>query len=160
MKEIKVCSSFKVYDSIDELNDQTKKLFKEAFSVIKSAYSGYSNFSVGASILLENGQILSGSNQENSSYPSGLCAERTVLFYANSKYPNTKIKEIVVVAGSNEKINEIPVAPCGACRQVISEYETKQNSNINLYFMGEKGKIVYTDSINNLLPFKFDKTFL
>ena len=160
MKEIKVCSSFKVYDSIDKLNDQTKKLFKEAFFVRKSAYSGYSNFSVGASVLLENGQILSGSNQENSSYPSGLCAERTVLFYANSKYPNTKIKEIVVVAGSNEKINEIPVAPCGACRQVISEYETKQNSNIELYFMGEKGKIVYTDSINNLLPFKFDKTFL
>ena len=115
MKEVKVCSSFKVYDSIDELNDQTKKLFKEAFSVRKSAYSEYSNFSVGASVLLENGQILSGSNQENSSYPSGLCAERTVLFYANSKYPNTKIKEIVVVAGSNEKINEIPVAPCGAC---------------------------------------------
>jgi len=160
MKEIKVCSSFKVYDSTDELNDQTKKLFEEAFFVRKSAYSGYSNFSVGASVLLENGEILSGSNQENSSYPSGLCAERTVLFYANSKYPNTKIKEIVVVAGSNEKINEIPVAPCGACRQVISEYETKQNSNIGLYFMGEKGKIVYTDSINNLLPFKFDKTFL
>ena len=71
MKEIKVCSSFKVYDSIDELNDQTKKLFKEAFFVRKSAYSGYSNFSVGASVLLENGEILSGSNQENSSYPSG-----------------------------------------------------------------------------------------
>ena len=160
MKEIKVCSSFKVYDSIDELNDQTKRLFKEAFSVRKSAYSEYSNFSVGASVLLENDQILSGSNQENSSYPSGLCAERTVLFYANSKYPNIKIKEIAVVAGSNEKINEIPVAPCGACRQVISEYQTKQNSNIELYFMGEKGKIIYTDSINNLLPFKFDKTFL
>ena len=92
MKEVKVCSSFKVYDSMDELNDQTKKLFKEAFSIRKSAYSEYSNFSVGASVLLENGQILSGSNQENSSYPSGLCAERTVLFYATSKYPNTIIK--------------------------------------------------------------------
>ena len=160
MKEIKLCSNFRVYDSVDELSDQTKNLFKEAILIRKSAYSAYSNFSVGASVLLENGEVLSGSNQENSSYPSGLCAERTVLFYANSKYPNTKIKEIVVVAGSNEKINEIPVAPCGACRQVISEYETKQNSNIGLYFMGEKGKIVYTDSVNNLLPFKFDKTFL
>ena len=97
MKEIKVCSNFKVYDTIDELNDQTKNLFKEAISIRKSAYSAYSNFSVGASVLLENGEILSGSNQENSSYPSGLCAERTVLFYANSKYPNTKIKEIAII---------------------------------------------------------------
>ena len=160
MKEIKVCSSFKVYDSIDELNDQTKKLFKEAFFVRKSAYSGYSNFSVGASVLLENGEILSGSNQENSSYPSGLCAERTVLFYANSKYPNTKIKEIAIIAGSINKINETPVAPCGSCRQVISEFQTKQKSDIGLYFKGEKGKIIYTDSINNLLPFKFDSSFL
>ena len=160
MKEIKVCSSFKVYDSIDELNDQTKKLFKEAFSVRKSAYSGYSNFSVGASVLLENGQILSGSNQENSSYPSGLCAERTVLFYANSKYPKVKIKDIAIIAGSVNKINQNPIAPCGICRQVISEFEIKQQSNIGIYFMGEKGKIIFTDSINNLLPFKFDKSFL
>ena len=160
MKEIKVCSNFKVFDSTDELNDQIKSLFKEAFLIRKSAYSQYSKFSVGAAVLLENGEILSGSNQENSSYQSGLCAERTVLFYANSKYPNKKVKEIAIVAGSTEKINEIPVAPCGACRQVISEYQSKQNSNIGLYFMGEKGKIIYTDSINNLLPFKFDKTFL
>lgn len=160
MKEIKICSNFKVYDSIDELNDQIKALFNEAKLIRESAYSEYSKFSVGAAVLLENGKILCGSNQENSSYPSGLCAERTVLFYANSKYPNTKIKEIAVIAGSINKINENPVAPCGSCRQVISEFQTKQKSDIGLYFKGEKGKIIYTDSINNLLPFKFDKSFL
>ena len=160
MKEIKICSNFKVYDSIDDLNDQIKVLFNEAKLIRESAYSEYSKFSVGAAVLLENGKILCGSNQENSSYPSGLCAERTVLFYANSKYPNTKIKEIAIIAGSINKINEIPVAPCGSCRQVISEFQTKQKSDIGLYFKGEKGKIIYTDSINNLLPFKFDSSFL
>ena len=160
MKEIKICSNFKVYDSIDDLNDQIKALFNEAKLIRESAYSEYSKFSVGAAVLLENGKILCGSNQENSSYPSGLCAERTVLFYANSKYPNTKIKEIAVISGSINKINENPVAPCGSCRQVISEFQTKQKSDIGLYFKGEKGKIIYTDSINNLLPFKFDSSFL
>tara|TARA_Y100000739_G_scaffold228044_1_gene238878 strand:- start:1332 stop:1814 length:483 start_codon:yes stop_codon:yes gene_type:complete len=160
MKEIKICSNFKVYNSIDDLNDQIKVLFNEAKLIRESAYSEYSKFSVGAAVLLENGKILCGSNQENSSYPSGLCAERTALFYANSKYPNTKIKEIAIIAGSINKINENPVAPCGSCRQVISEFQTKQKSDIGLYFKGEKGKIIYTDSINNLLPFKFDSSFL
>jgi|TARA_X000001036_G_scaffold385012_1_gene379308 cytidine deaminase len=160
MKEIKIYSNFKIFDSIDELNDEIKVLFNEAKLVRESAYSEYSKFSVGAAVLLENGKILCGSNQENASYPSGLCAERTVLFYANSTYPDIKIKAIAIVAGSIDKINENPVAPCGSCRQVISEFQTKQNSDIELYFMGEKGEIIYTDSINNLLPFKFDKSFL
>ncbi len=160
MKEIKICSDFKIFDSLDELSDQTKHLFEEASIVRESAYSNYSRFSVGAALLLENGKILSGSNQENASYPLGLCAERTVLFYANSKFPNVKIKEIVIIAGSVDKINEKPVAPCGACRQVISEFQTNQNSDIALYFKGEKGKIIHTESINNLLPYKFDKAFL
>ena len=89
-----------------------------------------------------------------------MCAERTALFYANSKYPKIKIREIAIIAGSINKINNNPVAPCGSCRQVISEYQTKQNADIGLYFMAEKGNIIYTDSINNLLPFKFDKSFL
>ncbi|MBT5246164.1 MAG: cytidine deaminase [Flavobacteriaceae bacterium] len=160
MKEVKIYSNFKVFDSIDELSDQIKVLFNKAKLIRESAYSEYSKFSVGAAVLLENGEILCGSNQENASYPSGLCAERTALFYANSKYPKIKIKEIAVIAGSINKINDNPVAPCGSCRQVISEFQTKQNSDIGLYFMGEKGKIIHTDSINNLLPFKFDKSFL
>ncbi len=160
MKEIKICSNFKVFDSLDEINDTTKLLFQEAQKARNSAYSIYSGFSVGAAVLLENGKILSGSNQENASYPLGLCAERTVLFYANSKFPDIKIKEIAIIAGSVNKVNEEPVAPCGACRQVISEFQTNQNSNIGLYFKGQRGKIIYTNSVNNLLPFKFDKAFL
>ena len=160
MKEIKIYSNFKVFDSINELPAQIIQLFKEAKLIRESAYSEYSEFSVGAAVLLENGEIICGSNQENASYPSGLCAERTALFYANSKYPKIKIKEIAIIAGSINKINNNPVAPCGSCRQVISEYQTKQNADIGLYFMAEKGKIIYTDSINNLLPFKFDKSFL
>ena len=106
MKEVKIYSSFKVFDSIDELPDQIKVLFNKAKLIRESAYSEYSKFSVGAAVLLENGEILCGSNQENASYPSGLCAERTALFYANSKYPKIKIKEIAVIAGSINKINK------------------------------------------------------
>ena len=160
MKEVKVYSNFKIFDSINELPEQINLLFNEAKLIRESAYSEYSEFSVGAAVLLDNGEIISGSNQENASFPSGLCAERTALFYAKSKYPKIKIKEIAIIAGSINKINNNPVAPCGSCRQVISEYQTKQNADIGLYFMAEKGKIIYTDSINNLLPFKFDKSFL
>jgi cytidine deaminase len=89
-----------------------------------------------------------------------MCAERTALFYANSKYPNATIICLAIVAGSNSKINKTPIAPCGGCRQVISEFETKQNSAIGIYFMGEEGKVVFTESIENLLPFQFDSSFL
>ena len=144
MKEVKVYSNFKIFDSINELPEQINLLFNEAKLIRESAYSEYSEFSVGAAVLLDNGEIISGSNQENASFPSGLCAERTALFYAKSKYPKIKIKEIAIIAGSINKINNNPVAPCGSCRQVISEYQTKQNADIGLYFMGEKGKIIYS----------------
>jgi cytidine deaminase len=109
---------------------------------------------------MDNGEVISGNNQENAAYPSGICAERTALFYANSKYPNSNIICLAIVAGSNSKVNETPIAPCGGCRQVISELETKQDSPIGMYFMGEKGKVVFTESIENLLPFQFDSSFL
>ena len=160
MKEINISCNFKIFDSLNELDEQIYNLFMEAKLIRDSAYSPYSKFSVGAAVLLENGKILSGSNQENASYPSGICAERTAIFYANSKYPKVKIKDIAIVAGSVNKTNQNPIAPCGACRQVISEFETKQKSNIGIYFKGEKGKIIYSGSINNLLPLKFDKRFL
>ena len=160
MKKISINSNFLVYDSIDDLPNQAVKLFESAKKIRKSAYSKYSNFSVGVAVLLDNGEVISGNNQENAAYPSGMCAERTALFYANSKYPNATVICLAIVAGSNSKINKTPIAPCGGCRQVISEFETKQNSAIGIYFMGEEGKVVFTESIENLLPFQFDSSFL
>ena len=106
MKEIKIHSNFKVFDSIDELPDQIKVLFNKAKLIRESAYSEYSKFSVGAAVLLENGEILCGSNQENASYPSGLCAERTALFYANSKYPKIKILQLPYESSIQEMARE------------------------------------------------------
>ena len=160
MKNISINSNFTIFEDIGDLPAKIQDLVVSAKNVRRKAYSKYSNFSVGVSILLEDGTVVDGSNQENAAYPSGLCAERTAIFYANSTYPNLQIKCLVIVAGSNLKTNSTPIAPCGACRQVIAEYENKQNSEIELYFMGETGKIMYSNSIVNLLPFKFDSSFL
>lgn len=160
MKKISINSNFTIFEDIDDLPAKIQELILSAKNIRKNAYSKYSNFSVGVSILLEDDTVVDGSNQENAAYPSGLCAERTAIFYANSNYPHLKIKCLVIVAGSNLKSNSTPIAPCGACRQVIAEYENKQNSEIELYFMGETGKIIHSKSIENLLPFKFDSSFL
>jgi cytidine deaminase len=160
MKKISINSNFTIFEDIDDLPAKIQELVLSAKNIRKNAYSKYSNFSVGVSILLEDDTVVDGSNQENAAYPSGLCAERTAIFYANSNYPHLKIKCLVIVAGSNLKSNSTPIAPCGACRQVIAEYENKQNSEIELYFMGETGKIIHSKSIENLLPFKFDSSFL
>lgn len=160
MKEIKIESTFIVFDNLDELPQEISFLMQKAIEARQKAYVPYSNFSVGAAILLENNEIITGNNQENAAYPSGLCAERTAIFYAGSQYPNTKIIRMAITAGSKTKQTLIPIPPCGACRQAISEYEVKQNAPIEIYFMGETGKVVKSNSLANLLPFIFDKTVL
>ena len=160
MKEIKIESTFSVFDNLNELPQDISYLMKMAIEARQKAYAPYSKFNVGAAILLENGQIVSGSNQENASYPSGLCAERTAIYYAGSQYPNEKIIRMAITAGSKIKLTKEPIPPCGACRQAISEYEVKQNTPIEIFFMGETGKIVKSNSLANLLPLVFDKSFL
>ncbi len=160
MKEIKIESLLQVYDSLDELPTEIKSLMKHARDARDNSYSPYSNFSVGAAILLDNNEIVTGSNQENASYPSGLCAERTAIFYAGAKYPKVKMLKMAIIAGSKTKVTDAPIPPCGACRQSIAEYEVKQEAPIELYFMGETGKVVKSHSLANLLPLVFDKTFL
>lgn len=160
MKKIKIESEFTVYASIDDLPDQVKSLMQEAVKARQDAYAPYSRFHVGAAILLDNGQIVTGSNQENASYPSGLCAERTAIFYAGSKFPKAKIKSLAITAASQNKKTKTPIPPCGACRQSISEYEVRQDQPIEIYFMGEDGEVVKSDSLANLLPFAFKKTSL
>lgn len=160
MKEIKVATVLEVFDEVLELPEAVQELMKKAKEARKQAYAPYSNFQVGAALLLENGEIVIGSNQENASYPSGLCAERTAIYYAGAKYPNTPILKMAISAGSKIKLSEQPIPPCGACRQAIAEYEIKQQKPIEIYFMGETGKVAKSASLKNLLPFLFDNSLL
>lgn len=160
MKDLKIETILTVYDRLSELPDEIIQLFNHAAKIRAQAYVPYSKFSVGAAILLDNHEIVTGSNQENASYPSGLCAERTAIYYAGAQYPEAKILKIAVVAGSQIKQTKAPIPPCGACRQAIAEYEIKQDAPIEIYFMGETGKVIKSSSLANLLPLIFDKSFL
>ena len=160
MKEKKIESTLYVFDSINELSNQVKALMQKAIEARVNAYAPYSNFTVGTAILLDNGQIVTGSNQENASYPSGLCAERTAIYYAGSQFPEAKMLLIAITAGSKRNQTTKPIPPCGACRQAIAEYEIKQKTPIEIYFMGETGAVAKSNSLANLLPFVFDKSVL
>ena len=142
-------------DSINELNKEEKELMLEAKTASDSAYAPYSNFFVGAAALLENGLVITGNNQENVAYPSGLCAERVAVYAAGAKYPGVKIKTIAITAKSKSFLVDYPVSPCGACRQAMAEYENRYHSDIRLILMGEEGKIHIVDSVSTLLPLIF-----
>ncbi|PZD77160.1 cytidine deaminase [Mesonia sp. K7] len=160
MKEEKISFSYQVYDDAKELPLEIQDLRQKAITTRDNAYAPYSNFLVGAAILLENKVVVTGSNQENAAFPSGSCAERTAIYYAGSQYPNQKIKSIFISVKSNQKSIENPTPPCGACRQAIAEYEVRQKQPIKIYFAGEKGKIMAVNSLSDLLPLAFDGSFL
>lgn len=160
MRSITITSTLQVYDSIDELPAEVQGLMNQAVEAREKAYAPYSKFQVGAALLLDNSEIISGSNQENASYPSGLCAERTAIFYAGAKYPEAKINIIAISAKSLNYTVETPIAPCGACRQSIAEYEVKQKTPVEIYFMGEKGEVVKSNSLAELLPLVFNNSYL
>jgi cytidine deaminase len=160
MKEINISTTFLAYNSINDLPSEIQSLMEKAIETRKKAYAPYSKFRVGAAILLDNGQIVLGSNQENAAYPSGLCAERVAIFQAGAIYPDAKIVKLVITAASDTNPTMSPIPPCGACRQSIAEYEFKQDIPIEIYFMGESGEVYKSDSIANLLPLSFDKKYL
>ena len=160
MKEVKLETTLFVYNNLDELPHDIISLMHDAIEARKRAYAPYSNFNVGAALLLDNGEIVTGNNQENASYPSGLCAERTAIYYAGSQFPNAKVLKMAITAGAKDKETDNPIPPCGACRQAIAEYEVKQNAQIEIYFMGKTGKVVKSNSLANLLPLIFDKSAL
>ena len=160
MKEITFTSSFTVFENQDELPSDIMQLMEMSVEIRKKAYAPYSKFRVGAALLLDNGKIVCGSNQENAAYPSGLCAERVAIFQAGAVYPEAKIMRIAISAASDTNTTSAPIPPCGACRQSIAEYEFRQESPIEIYFMGESGTVCKSDSLKNLLPFSFDKNFL
>lgn len=160
MKEIKIESTLYVFDNVNELPNEALALMQKAIEARGKAYAPYSKFHVGAALLLDNGEVITGNNQENASYPSGLCAERTAIYYAGSQFPNSKIVRMAISAGSKRNQTTKPIPPCGACRQAIAEYEIKQESPIEIYFMGETGAVAKSNSLANLLPLVFDKSVL
>ncbi len=149
-----------VLDSINELSEQEQQAMLLAEEAANDAYAPYSNFYVGAALLLENGTLFKGSNQENAAYPSGLCAERTALFAMSAHYPKQKIKLIAVAARRQSEARYLPVTPCGACRQVMAEYEFKQQEAIPVLLHGPDGKFYRCRSVQDLLPLQFTKESL
>ncbi|HSP82387.1 MAG TPA: cytidine deaminase [Gillisia sp.] len=160
MKTLTITCNLEVYDSSEELPQDVQDLMDQAIEARDMAYAPYSKFKVGAAVLLDNGEIIAGSNQENASYPSGLCAERTAIFYAGAKYPEAKFLKIALSAKSLNHRVISPIPPCGSCRQAIAEYEVKQETPIEIFFMGETGKVVKSHSLKELLPLIFDNSYL
>jgi len=159
MEKREIKSFLTDYKSPAELDDKLQNLISEAKLAAETAYAPYSKFKVGAAVLLENGEVIRGNNQENAAYPSGLCAERVAIFYANSKYPNTAIKSIAVTAFTNNGFISEPIPPCGSCLQVMLESEHRYNNNIQVILYGES-KLTTADSISQFLPVNFNKEML
>jgi cytidine deaminase len=155
MKKIEVPFHFTEFDQLIELSEQEQKLVSLARQMTHQSYAPYSGFFVGAAVLLENGEIVKGSNQENAAYPSGLCAERVAVFSASAQHPGVNVVMVAISARSSTHVMDHPVTPCGACRQVLLEYEFKQEKPVRLILSGEKGKILVVDKVKDLLPLSF-----
>ncbi len=151
---------FDEYESIDMLEDGDRNLLEMATKACDNAYAPYSSFQVGAALLLENGKIICGSNQENAAYPSGLCAERVAMFSASAQYPGVTFMTIAITAKSRNFTINNPVSPCGSCRQVMAEYETLGKKPLKVILKGENGKIIIIKNISSLLPLAFNSADL
>jgi cytidine deaminase len=143
------------YSSTEEIEEQYRDLVKSAYDACSTSYAPFSKFCVGAAVLLENGEIIKGSNQENAAYPSGLCAERVAVFYANSFYPDVPITAIAIAASVAGDFCKNPVYPCGSCRQVLLQSERRFQNNIRVFMVGCE-KIRMVESIKDLLPLGFE----
>ena len=152
-KEIKI--AYQEFLTLDELEAKDKELAQAAIEATELAYAPYSKFNVGAAVLFEDGVIIKGSNQENAAYPSGLCAERTALFYASASRPDKAMTAIAIAAAQNGKICEIPATPCGACRQVMAQYQLKSGLPMMVLLVGAH-RIWKFEKVDDLLPLIFD----
>jgi cytidine deaminase len=148
--------SYDVYDSINDIKESDASLLKKAIALTGTAYAPYSKFNVSAVARLSNGELVTGTNQENASYPIGLCAERVAVFAAAANFPGVKIKAIAITALSKQFLIDKPITPCGSCRQAIAEYEHRYNNPIRLIMTGETGKVLVADSIVHFLPYQFN----
>ena len=155
MKIKKINISYEEYENAEELSSSDSELVDEAAKALSGSYAPYSGFHVGSALLLENGDTVKGSNQENAAYPSGLCAERVALFHANSEHPDKAVISLAITVKADHFTSDGPIAPCGACRQVIAETEKRQNRKIRIIMRGENGSTRIVDGIENLLPLMF-----
>lgn len=160
MEKRTISFDLSIYDTVESLPDDELQLMNAAIAARKNAYAPYSDFHVGAAALLENGEVVIGNNQENASFPAGLCAEGVAVFQAGSRFPGVAIKTIAISAASNKYMVDKPTAPCGICRQSISEYETRQKAPISLLMAGERGSVFKCESVADILPLGFDSSYL
>ena len=160
MKKITLQSEIEVAQTITELSDIDSQLLTRAKEAAKGAYAPYSNFKVGAALLMKNGVIVIGNNQENAAFPVTMCAERNAVFSAAAQYPNTPIEAIAITIISARGNIDRPIPPCGSCRQVIYENETRHQSDIRLILQGDLGKIYVIQTVKDILPLLFDASYL
>lgn len=155
MKKSEIRIIVEDYLSAEELPVQDRQLLAKAITAASTSYSPYSSFRVGAAVRLDNGEIITASNQENAAYPSGLCAERVALFYAQANYPESSVTGIAIYAESAEFTIERPVTPCGSCRQVMAEHEYRHGQKMRIIMGSSKGNVSVVEGIESLLPMQF-----
>lgn len=156
MEKLELKSLIKVCQT-EELSQEERHLIELAIAATDRSYSPYSHFKVGAAVRLDNGVELSGSNQENAAYPSGICAERTTLYYAGSQYPDIPVRMLAIAArGTDGELTDEPTGPCGSCRQVILESETRAKGPIRILLYGRK-HVYVMEGIESLMPLCFSE---
>lgn len=155
MKENKYEFNYRVYDSVDELPEEQQALLEEARRVTENAYAPYSRFQVGAVARMVNGETISGSNQENASFPVGLCAERVLLGTISTLFPKVAIDTMAISYKSDHMKSDHPISPCGMCRQALQEFEMRLNKPVQLILGGMEGPVYVIDSASKLLPLAF-----
>lgn len=155
MAEKRINVTYQEYSSVEEMTPEDQALVAAALEAQKGSYSPYSDFQVGAALLLANGVIVKGANQENIAYPSGLCAERVAMFWAGANYPDVPMETLAIAGSDHGVLCESPASPCGSCRQVMAEYQKKYNHPLKIILVGSK-RIRKFSCVEDLLPFIFD----
>lgn len=155
MKTVRLAINYEEYSSIEEMDPKDQALVREAIEAQKGSYAPYSRFNVGAAVLLEDGTVVRGANQENAAYPSGLCAERTAMFAAGANHPGKAMVSLAIVGGFGHSVSPTPCSPCGACRQVMAEYQTISGKPLSVIMFGTD-KAWKFSRVDDILPFIFD----
>ena len=157
MTDKQINISYQEFASIDELNAEDRELAQAAIEGMRGSYAPYSHFNVGAAVRMSNGQIVRGANQENAAFPSGICAERTAMFAAGAKYPDKDMTSIALAGGIYGHLTEEPATPCGACRQVMAQYQAKAGKPMSVIMVGHK-RVWKFEKVDDILPLIFDSS--